>query len=537
MKIYKFLFIPALAFSALVINSCNEENLELKNPNNLSPETYFTTDAQVESAVNAIYGSLQTTSLYNRHMWFGLDNMSHENSGNTQLEADKRQYLDFTFGPTHGAIEGFWESCYRGINKANFVINNADKIALLPENVCPLVRQQKFLGEAYFLRALYYFMLVNRYGAIPIYEKAPDDGNGLGRSAVADVWTLIEADCADAAARCLSKADEEPGRATSGAAWALLGKALLYQGKYAAALTAFNNVTGYSLDAVYSNNFKEEAALENGVESLFEVQFSVAAGISAQWNSDRTDAGLNEGTFRAQEYGCFNWFNVFPSKNLLNEFETAADNGVKEDPRVRYCIIQNGDLYNNGASIAVIADDSVKVNGVLLEVVHRQGWNKYEVYYKQASVTNNNSSINMKVIRYADVLLMKAECQANTGDVPGAVTTMNLVRQRADVDLPLYGTAGAMNTNYPVGNLAQFMVALEHERKVELCGEQVRFDDLLRWGRLDAFMTEVFSDLPKQEQNALVYQSPKNHLWPIPQTEIDRNVNIATGDQNDGYTE
>jgi hypothetical protein len=561
MKIYKFLFIPALAFSALVINSCNEDKLALVNPNDLSPDTYFATDAQLESAVNSIYGSLQTTSLYNRHMWFGLDNMSHETSGNTALEADKRVYLDFTFDATHGPIGGFWESCYRGINKANFVINNEDKIALIPASVTSQVRKDKFIGEAKFMRALYYFMLVNRFGDIPIYTEVPSDNQGLARSPKADVWALIEADLVDATDRLLTKADEtEVGRATKGAAWALLGKARLYQAstnsaKYAEALAAFNEVTGptnagigYGLEPVYFDNFREET--ENGIESLFEVQFSVAAGYSSQWAGDRTDVGLNEATFRGQEYGFLNWFNVYPSDNLTAEYETAADNGVKEDPRVRYSIYQNGDTYFGGNVVNIA--NVVTTVGAQTETVTRQGWAKYEPYYKQIAVINNVTGINMKVIRYADVLLMKAECQANTSDLAGAIATMNLVRQRADVDLPLYGTAGAMNTNYPVGTVPEFMDALEHERKVELAGEQVRFDDLLRWNKLDAFIAQLKNDpnidpawdgngdnswLPINEKAANVYLSPKNHLWPIPQSEIDNNVNIDPEDQNPGYAE
>ena len=88
----------------------------------------------MQSAVNAVYGSMQTTGMYNRHMWFGNDNMSHENCGNPQLEADKRDYLNFSFDYTHGAIGAYWESCYRGINKANFVINNAAIIEQIPDS-------------------------------------------------------------------------------------------------------------------------------------------------------------------------------------------------------------------------------------------------------------------------------------------------------------------------------------------------------------------------------------------------------------------
>jgi len=542
MKRLKTYFKGALVFSALVLLfSCNANKLELKNPNQLSPDTYFTTAAQVQSAVNAVYGSLQTTGMYNRGMWYGNDNMSHENTCMPQQEADKRQWLNFTFDATHGLIEAYWNSCYRGINKANFVINNEELIKTnIPASILSDEMRNKYIGEAKFMRALYYFFLVDKFGDVPLYLGIdPVESAGLARTPKAQVWAQIEADCLDAAAKCRSKAAEDAGRATSGAAWGLLGKARLFQENYPGALEAFSNITGYSLEPVYFNNFMEET--ENGPESLFEVQWNIAAGYSSQWNSDRTDEGLNEACFRGQEYGCLNWFNVFPSQDLWDEFETAADNGVKTDPRRGYCIYQTGDLYDNNTltitidSTIVYAPDGVTV----IDHYKKRGWRKYQNYYKapsEGAIAGNESGINMKVIRYADIILMKAEAEANKagGSLATAVGYMNQVRARADVNLPLYGSA-EMDVKYPVGNLAQFMVALEHERKVELCGEQVRFSDLVRWGRLAAFITDVQESSPKADKAANVFQAPKNLLYPIPQKEIDVNPNIEQTDQNPGY--
>jgi hypothetical protein len=541
MKRHKTYFMRALVFSALaLLFSCKADKLDLTNPNQLSPDTYFTTAAQVESAVNAVYGSLQTTGVYNRGMWYGNDNMSHENTCMPQQEADKRQWLNFTFDATHDLIEAYWSSCYRGIHKANFVINNADVIQKrIPTILLSDAKRDKYIGEAKFLRALYYFLLVDKFGDVPLYLGVdPAENLGLARTPSAQVWAQIEADCIDAAAKCLDKADEQAGRATKGAAWALLGKARLFQKNYQGALDAFNNITGYSLEPVYFNNFMEET--ENGPESLFEVQFSIQAGYSSQWNSDRTDEGLNEACFRGQEYGVLNWFNVFPSQDLWNEFETVAKNGLKTDPRRGYCIYQNGDLYDNN-TLTMHIDSAVVKDGTGTIIDHYQlrGWKKYQNYYKAATegaVAGNESGINMKVIRYADVLLMSAEAEANKsgGNLATAVGYMNQVRARADVNMPLYGTA-AMDAIYPVGTLAGFMKALEHERKVELCGEQCRFSDLVRWGRLAAFIDEVKPSCPKADQAALVFSAPKNLLWPIPQKEVDANPKIDQSNQNTGY--
>ena len=306
-------------------------------------------------------------------------------------------------------------------------------------------------------------------------------------------------------------------------------------------MDAFNNITGYSLEPVYFNNFMEET--ENGPESLFEVQWSIQAGYSSQWNSDRTDEGLNEACFRAQEYGCLNWFNVFPSEDLWNEFETAAVNGVKTDPRRGYCIYQTGDLYFNDTKAITIDSTIIYAADKVTVIDHykRRGWRKYQNYYKfesEGAIAGNESGINMKVIRYADVLLMMAEAEANRtgGSLATAVGYMNQVRLRPDVVMPLYGSA-EMDAIYPVGNLDQFMTALEHERKVELCGEQTRLNDLIRWNKLNAFMTsdKLLNSLPKADKAALVFSYPKNMLSPIPQKEIDVNPNISQEDQNFGY--
>jgi hypothetical protein len=101
--------------------------------------------------------------------------------------------------------------------------------------------------------------------------------------------------------------------------------------------------------------------------------------------------------------------------------------------------------------------------------------------------------------------------------------------------MPLYGSAAMVAAHYPVGTLADFMLALEHERKVELCGEQCRFPDLVRWGRLAAFIAEVKPSCPKADQAALVFSAPKDLLWPIPQKEVDVNPKIDQANQNTGY--
>jgi len=507
MKIYKFFI--ALIVGMSVLFSCDADRLDLSNPNEMDPATYFTTEPQVQAAVNAIYSNLQTTGLYSRVMFFGYDNMAYENSGNSQLESDKRQYLDYSFDPSHGAIGAYWESCYRGINKANFVINNESVINLIPVTIMPDVRKKKFLGEARFLRAFYYFLLVTRFGDVPLETEIPTpESEGKDRSPASAIWALIKADLEYAKVNCLSEADEQNGRATSGAAYALLGKTHLFLEEYDDALTNFSAIYDNEYDlGTFAANFLEET--EHNVESIFEIEYDVALGQGDKWNSDRTGSGLNEVTFRGQEYGFNDWFNVYPSDNLLDEFEAG-------DPRYAASFYSNGDAFAGGTAA--------------IPSGRRAGWRKYQNYYKQAN-ENQASGINFRVIRYADVLLMMAEAEALRpgGVLADAIDLMNEVRGRS-MPAALYPTA-----EYPITNIDEFMVALEHERKVELAGEQIRINDLVRWGRLNEFITtDIWPSLSANDRAANLWE-PGKELWPIPQAEIDANSSLENEDQNEAY--
>lgn len=485
----------SMALGVMCIEACKTDDLELTNPNELSPETFLQNEVQVQSAVNAVYANLQTQGLWVRHMFFMMDNMSHENAGNQQLEADKLQYLEFSFDASHGAIRAYWESCFRGINKANYVIANAEQINTIAE--MSQATRDKFIGEARFLRAFYYFLLVTRFGDVPIITVIPETDEGFPRSSAEQVYEeIIIPDLQDAATTLLSKNNEEQGRATSEAAYALLGKVHLYREEYALARDAFNEIMDdFSLAAEYGDNFLEET--EHNEESIFEIEFDVALGQGSKWDSEVSGAGQNEVTFRGQEYGWNDWFNVYPSDNLIGEYED-------DDPRYTATFYSNGDLFNNGDGVVDIPSDRTVA------------WRKYQNYYKREH-ENTDSGINFRVIRHADVLLMMAEIENELGNIPGAVDYLNQVRDR--VGMPNYGTP-EMNASYPVSTQQGVFNAIVHERKVELAGEQVRFPDLVRWGMGD--------QIPN-------FEVGKHEVFPIPLAEIAANENISQADQNNGY--
>ncbi len=273
--------------------------------------------------------------------------------------------------------------------------------------------KNKFIGEARFLRGLYYFLLVTRFGDVPmITDVIVEDQEGFPRTSSEQIYEeVIIPDLEFAAENLYSNFSErhEWGRATYEAAYALLGKVHLYREDYGPARDAFNEIIGdFTLAANFGDNFLEET--EHNDESIFEIEYDESLGAGNLWDSDVTGAGQNEATLRGQEYGWNDWFNVYPSDDLLDEFEDG-------DPRYTASFYFNGDSFNNGEG---------EVN---IPLERRAAWRKYQNYYKRAN-ENINSSINFRVIRYADVLLMMAEAENALGNSDVAIDYLNEVRDR-----------------------------------------------------------------------------------------------------------
>lgn len=254
----------------------------------------------------------------------------------------------------------------------------------------------------------------------------------------------------------------------------------------------------------YIENFREE--MEFNAESLFEVAFSYDFGTSS-W--DASGQGTQtEVTFRGQEYGPTAWRNVIPSVSLLNEYEMTTKGDPKDDPRYTESFYFVGDTYDNGTKVI----DDMQGNDPKIS------WKKYQRIYK-APEEGQRSGINMRVIRYTEVLLNMAECENATDNDPAAILLLNEVRSRQGIEMPPYPTA-----NYPVDSPEEVFKAIVHERRVELAGEQIRNRDILRWRKLGKLTTEPLS-----------YFTPKHALAPIPQQEIDNNAMLSQSDQNPGY--
>jgi hypothetical protein len=493
-----------------------DKKLNLTDENRPTTESYFKTAAELQAGVNAAYSAMRAPGLVGREWFFLHDTRSDEvTAGGGQLEAPRREMLEQpTPSTSNFVMTSVWQAAYVLINRANMVITKAADVTDDP------ALRDRVVGEAKFLRAWAYFELVSQWGGVPLYT-APVSGatDYKDKSPEADIYTLITNDLADAVQKLPpSYNTANRGRATKGAANALLGRVLMQKGDYAGAKTALLQVVNaglYSLASNYADNFLEETELNS--ESVFEVIFFDRGDNNFNWGAYPSGDGASVPvtTVRNQEYCPVAWRNLIPGNAFLNEFENTATGAAKTDPRYKLTVYETGDLYHNGTETMSDANqngNSSVVNGVTKKV----SWRKFMLLYKEGLTTLpgevNNAGFhpggnNQRLIRFAEVLLMLAECEAEAGNLGAAVGYLNQVRARPSVAMPAYPTA-----QFPTATKNNVIRAIMHERTAELGDEELRNIDILRW-RSKGYFPSVVPD-PKAGQV---------NLLPIPQAERDAN--------------
>ena len=510
-NIYRLILGTSLLGGTMLLSRCKDK-LDLTDENRPTTESYFKNTDELQAGVNAVYGTMRSAGLVGREWYFLHDCRADEvSAGGGQLEAPRRELLEQpTPATSNSVMSDVWRSSYIMISRANMVITSGASAA------GTAAVKDRIIGEAKFLRAWAYFELVTHWGSVPVYTKPITEANGWnGKSPVADIYTLILSDVQDAVTKLpLSYSGADLGRATKGAANTLLAKVLMQKGDYAAAKTALQAVISssqYSLVNDYNANFTQEG--EFNTESIFEVVFYDRGDNNFNWGGYNTGDGSSNpiSTVRNQEYCPVAWRNLIPSNFYLNHFENTATGATKTDPRYKMSVYETGDLIANGTETLLDADqngNSSVVNGVTKKV----SWRKFMLLYKDNKAASgfHPGGINQRIYRYADVLLMLAECEIELNNNAAAVTLMNQVRARQGVQMPAYPTA-----QYPTGTKNEALKALMHERLVELGDEEVRDIDILRWRAKGYYPSVVPEPRPGQV-----------NLLPIPQIELDANPSI-----------
>jgi len=536
---YKLIGFIVLLFVLPVI-SC-DKNLDKHDPNSIVLSQYFKTANELLGGTNAIYSVLHGGNLVGREWFFLHDTRSDEvATGGSQLESPRAQLLTGVHDPTNSVMNSVWNALYTLIHRANTVISNAPNVS---DNTA---LRDRCVNEAKFLRGWAYFELVSQWGPVPMFTKPATGADSYQpRAKEDDVYALIIADLTAAAAGLPGKSGIEKGRATNAAANAVLGRVLMQKGDYAGAKTALlkiptSGADGYSLQSRYLDNFEAGASsptdggaidesFEFNNESIFEAIFFDKGNKNFNWGGNGIGDGAagDQTTVRNQEYCPVAWRNLIPSNKYLNEFENVATGATKTDPRYKFSVYESGDAYNNGAStlndVDVQGPTSV-VNGVTKKV----SWRKYMMLYRESKdyAGFHPSGNNQRLIRFAEVILMLAECENELNNAAQAVIYLNQIRARASVAMPAYPTA-----QFPTGTKNQITRAIMHERTVELGDEELKNVDIIRWrkkGYYPSVMPEPLS----------YFIANKHELLPIPQAEIDNNPKLGEGGvpkQNPGY--
>ena len=460
----------------LLLAGCKKEFLEKSPPDALTEVGFYNSAERAQLGVNAIYVSLQSAWSINLYRIYDVPSGEVLLSNTVPLE-----YNNFTYFPALNQIHDTWRGLYEGVYRSNLAIANIPGI-----NMAEALKSQ-YLGEAKFLRALFYFDLVNIFGAVPLVtQPLPNtDASLIARTPVADVYKVIIADLLAAEAGLpVSYSGANLGRVTKGAAQALLGKVYLYNKDYANAEKYFLLVINSGKYGLM-DNFQEvwHRSFENNKESIFEVQFADIGGSGSNGRNGSYLPAVNGATGSG-----------LATKRAFDAFDPT-------DPRRAMSIFRPGDSFAPNVSTALATFSAVwSATGY---AVKKGMW---PIMYV------NSNGINYPIIRYADVLLMYAEAANELNKLTEARAAVNQVRARPSVNMP---ALTAVNT----GSKADMFNAINKERQVELMFEFIRFNDLRRWG------------LALQELGPIGYQA-KHALFPIPQLELDINPKLT---QNQGW--
>lgn len=487
--------------------SCGKKFLDKKPIARATDATFYKTEDDIVAAVNAAYDPLgwdndASGSFHIPDFWWDVCSDDAVKGGDGAGDQPYASELEtFTARPSNIALSLNWNRWYTGIYRANLVIERAPKSNASKQVI------DRVVGEAHFLRALYYQKLVNVFGGVPLVDHVLSSSEYTkSRATELQIYALIESDFATAATLLPEKGGIEVGRATKGAALGLLARAYLHQtstrfgdpsSKWQKVFSTCETVINskkYNLVADYATIHL--LAGEHNDESLFEVEN--ISGTTGYGNA-------NEGTIinvmlRGRSEG--GWGFNRPSMDLANEFESG-------DPRYEATIIDAGRK--------IYPDENAYINTT--DITKYPFTNKYSRKYIEpikAVVGQSQGPSNVRVIRYSDVLLMYAEAANELGKTSEALAKLKEVRDR--VKLPEVKETDKL----------KLRELIWHERRVELALEQIRFFDLVRQDRA----YEVMKKFSNEEGGGL-FKKGVNEIFPIPATEIDISQGAIV--QNPGY--
>lgn len=494
--------------------SCSSEFTEVAPVGVLESTTFFNSEKNTEEALIGLYDLVQFNNAQAWNSAFIIKVLpgdeANAGGGNATDQKQLQEIDDYTnISISNPSLEGVWNKEYKTIALANTIIEKVEAGSLSNKTFA--------IAEAKFMRAWCYFELTTMWGAVPLRLENPTtisaEAFAKPKSSRAEIYAQIEADLAVAIDGLPDKtAVKNNFRVSKGAAQALLGKVLVFQGKTLAAIPYLKAVIdnpAHGLESDVSKVWLKDS--EFGKESLFEIGFVTTKGYDA---SNANLAGRNESNIFIQLMGArgdgyFNltgtglsngWGFNLPTAKILSAFDTAGD--VK---RKAATVMSEAELNAFGGSLTGTPWDYE--GGIRT---------KYAARASETSSSGNasrNYGTNFRLFRFAEVLLLAAEAYNKEGQDANARIELNKIRNRAglaDVSITLTG--------------ANLFDAIVKEKFLELAFEGQRFWDLVRWGEGRDVL----------ELGSKGYTA-KNKLYPIPASEIAKNKALTIADQNPGY--
>jgi hypothetical protein len=568
--------ITILALLALLLPpiACKKSFLQQQNYTQLTQDAYFQKASDGIALINSIYDTYQNADLLKKSIWYYANFQTHDffNWGNDRF------YNYYDIPTTFDPIRTFWKRSYVGIARANTALDVIPD--MLSRGVLTQDLANRLLGESYFLRGMTYYYLAGSFGGVPLELQTGSSGLAP-RSSQDSVFQQVVSDMEQAANLLPWKEDYTPedlGRATKGAALAYGGAAKMWIKDYAGALADFNQLEGkYTLLPNFVN--VNEYDQQNNTESIFEVQFAVngtqswGAGNEVAWISDFSwpeeisNFGYdyaNPGLYLSYQEG-----DTRKLATVIGPGDSSVSPGIIGRGGIKsYPLVQSG--FTSGDA-RYIGEDGKIINtcGTKSNPWYgsdgdglRTGFYCAKMWRDPTLTGNSGAGIifgaqNQILLRYAEVLLDKAECQVRTGDNDGAMATLKRVRDRAwGGTAPSVVQDGARYDGAPATPIADPLQMVLSEYRHELSGEYSVFYDLRRAGPDVAaeFIKNAYgtvdgnTNMIPNPAKSISNQDPDNgaklhglynssmtvdkELYPIPEAERGLNPNLT---QNPGY--
>lgn len=539
---------------------------------------FWKTEEHAHQGMVAMYATLRNENVFGAY--YNIDALS-------ELAADYNNWqmpgiIMGTYDYANGYVKSKWQSAYDGIFKANLMLQNIDNVDISEDD------KIVYKAEARFLRAMYYFHLLDFYGGVPLYDETTIVANEVmdmlkPRSSEDEIRKFILDDLDFASANLPLKWEStEYGRATKGAAYALRGKVKLFAKDYQGAQADFEEIVkgtqyGYGLNDSYPDLFTTKAdqckeiifsiMAVNGTNSEYGMAYPLRLGTRCTygggWNNNVATDYLAD-MYENRDGSKFSWEDYFPGfttdrqmqhdifwAKLSSDYKTVAEYPAQKDkirqayenrdPRLEQTLITPYSYYYGCNGIVpkmveyVVANNTNEANGFLRENKpshFNYYWRKFvpEGDMDGTLLDRSHSPVDFPLIRYADVLLMLAECYNENGNQKAAVEMINKVRQRPSTNMP------AINNGDPwmkATTKEEVFQRIVHERAVELACEGHRFGDLKRWGLCEEKLNYEYDDIVGQKLFARKFVA-RDYKFPIPKEEILRNPALGE-QQNPGW--